>query len=84
MADARADLGVLLFDKEDYQGERREIEAALKVDPESYIANRTLMQLYAWAKDPWAEAQAERLKTLVEDRNKKMQMMLRTIEVRPY
>ncbi len=84
MPEARAELGLVLLQKEDLAGAERETMLALKREPGNFLANRTLMQLYARRKDPRAKEQAERLKTLVEDRNRQTELMLRTIEVRPY
>jgi Flp pilus assembly protein TadD len=83
-SDAHAQLGDLLLEREDLEGARRETAASLALDPENYTANRTLMRLYRLANDPRLEAQTERLKTLVEEKDASLRLLQRTIEVRPW
>lgn len=60
-----------------------ELDRALQLDPESFQGNERLLVLYRRAHDPRAEKQAELLKKLDEDRSKRAELMLRTIEFRP-
>lgn len=62
---------------------RTELDRALQLDPESFQANERLLVLYRRTHDPRAEKQAELLKKLDEDRSKRAELMLRTIEFRP-
>ena len=63
---------------------RAAILKALELDPDSFHANSTLLALYQRTQDPRADEQAERIKTLDAQRSKRQELMLRTIEVRPY
>ncbi len=60
------------------------IERALALSPDSFQANSTLLAMYQRAHDPRAQEQAARLKTLDEERGKAMELMLRSVEVKPY
>jgi tetratricopeptide (TPR) repeat protein len=62
---------------------RAELDRALRLDPRSFQGNNELLVLYKRTHDPRAEKQAELLKKLDEDRSKRAELMLRTIEVRP-
>jgi len=60
------------------------LDRALSLDANSFQANTTLLALYQRTHDPRAAEQAERLRKLDADRSKRQELMLRTIEVRPY
>ena len=60
------------------------IERALSLSPDSFQANSTLLAFYQRTHDPRAEKQAVRLKTLDEERGRAMELMLRSVEVKPY
>ena len=60
------------------------IEHALALSPDSFQANSTLLAMYQRVHDPRAQEQAARLKTLDEERGKAMELMLRSVEVKPF
>jgi tetratricopeptide (TPR) repeat protein len=60
------------------------VNHALSLDPESFQANSTLLSIYQRTRDARMEAQTERLRKLDEERSKKQELMLRSIEVKPY
>jgi tetratricopeptide (TPR) repeat protein len=60
-----------------------ELDRALQLKPESFQANEQLLVLYKRTGDARAAAQAEVLKKLDEERSKRADLMLRTIEMRP-
>jgi tetratricopeptide (TPR) repeat protein len=60
-----------------------ELDLALKFSPENFQANEQLLVLYKRLQDPRAAAQAERLKKLDEERSRRADLMLRTLEMRP-
>lgn len=62
---------------------RAELDRAIQLDPESFQANEQLLVLYRRTHDPVAEEQAEIVKKLDEERSKRAELMLRTVEVRP-
>jgi tetratricopeptide (TPR) repeat protein len=60
------------------------LDRALALDTDSFQANATLLAFYQRTHDPRAEEQAVRLRKLDADRSARQELMLRTIEVRPY
>ena len=70
------------------QGETAQAQAAidhaLSLDPDSFQANATLLALYQRTHDARADRQAERLRKLDAARSARQELMMRTIEVRPY
>lgn len=60
-----------------------ELDRAIALDPKSFQANAQLLALYQRTHDARAKQQAEVLKQLDEERSKRAELMLRTIEVRP-
>jgi tetratricopeptide (TPR) repeat protein len=82
--DAHAELGTVLYDQQDYAGARREIDAALALEPDNLLANRTLLQLYGAARDPRVKAQTEHVQKLMQGRDERLRLLQRTIEVRPW
>lgn len=62
---------------------RAELDHALLLDSGSFGANEQLLVLYKRTHDKRAERQAEIVKKLDEDRSRRAELMLRTIEVRP-
>jgi tetratricopeptide (TPR) repeat protein len=63
---------------------RSAVDRALALNPDSFQANAALLALYQRTHDGRAEQQAERLRKLDADRSARQELMLRTIEVRPY
>jgi tetratricopeptide (TPR) repeat protein len=69
---------------EDKQAEGlTELQRALKLDPNSFQANAQLLAIYKKTHDKRAETQSEFLKKLDEDRSRRAELMLRTVEIRP-
>jgi tetratricopeptide (TPR) repeat protein len=83
-ADGHGQLASVLFDKDQHEAARQEAEAALKLDPENYLANRTLMKLYQLTGDPRFKDQAALLKKLIQKNDERAKLLQRTIEVRPW
>jgi tetratricopeptide (TPR) repeat protein len=83
-ADAHAELAAALLEKEEAEASRREVEAALKLDPANYLANSTRLKLYQLAGDPRAKEQTVLLKKLIQNRDERLKLLQRTIEVRPW
>jgi tetratricopeptide (TPR) repeat protein len=73
---------VLMLEGRDKEAQE-ELDRALKLDPTSFQANERLLVLYRRTHDPRADKQAEVLKRLDQERSKRAELMLRTIEVRP-
>jgi len=60
------------------------LDRALSLDANCFQANATLLALYQRTHDPRTEEQAERVRKLDADRSARQELMLRTIELRPY
>ncbi len=60
-----------------------ELKQALALDAKSFQANLQLLALYQKTHDERAAAQAELLKKLDEERSKRAELMLRSVEIRP-
>jgi tetratricopeptide (TPR) repeat protein len=73
---------VLMLEDRDKEADQ-ELERALQLDPTSFQANERLLVLYRRTHDPRAEKQAAVLKKLDQERSKRVELMLRTIEVKP-
>jgi len=69
--------------KGNMQEAQSELERALRLSPEDFQANEQLLVLYKRTHDSRATAQAELLKKLDEERSKRAELMLRTLEMRP-
>lgn len=82
-ADAYAELGLIHLKQREYASAEEMLEKALKLNPESYLANLNLMTLYQRTKNPKAEEQAKRFDLVKEERAKRAKEFLRTIEVKP-
>ena len=73
---------VLMLQNRDKEA-REELNRALQLNPTSFQANERLLVLYRRTHDPLADKQAEVLRKLDQERSKRAELMLRTIEVRP-
>ena len=82
-AEGHAELGSLLLE-DDAVNSRREMDIALSLEPENYLANRTLLKFYQLAGDPRVTEQSERLQKLIENRDARIRLLQRTIDVRPW
>ena len=60
------------------------VSHALSLSPDSFQANNTQLIIYERTHDPRASGQRARLKELDEERGKRQELMLRSIEVKPY
>ena len=57
---------------------------AIQIAPDDYLSNQRLLMLYLRTKDPRADAQAKRVDEIRKEGTEKEQMLMRTLEVRPY
>jgi Tfp pilus assembly protein PilF len=74
--------GVYLNQK-DFSQSGRALEQAIKLDPDSYLANLNLMKLYGRTRDPRTEAQSRRFAELKHERDERAKLFLRTVQVVP-
>jgi tetratricopeptide (TPR) repeat protein len=82
-SETHTELARLSLLKGNIEAARAELEWALQLAPESFQANNQLLVLYQRTHDARAVKQLELLKKLDEDRSKRAELMLRTIEVKP-
>jgi tetratricopeptide (TPR) repeat protein len=61
----------------------RELNRAIQLDSDNFMANEQLLAVYRRTKDPRAVQQSDRLKKLDEERSKRAELMLRSVEFRP-
>lgn len=83
-ADSHAELGLARMHLDDLIGARKELDRALALNPDSYIANGNLLALFKRTQDPRAAAQEERLRNLDLKRSEKQELMVRTIGIDRY
>jgi tetratricopeptide (TPR) repeat protein len=83
-ADSHAEFGLARMHLNDLAGARKELNRALALNPNSYIANGNLLALLQRTKDPLVESQEQKLRALDVRRSEKQELMLRTIKVSPY
>jgi tetratricopeptide (TPR) repeat protein len=79
-----AELAHVRLRQKQYEAARESVGRALALDPESFQANSVLLALYQRTHDPRAEEQAARLRKLDEQRSMQRELMLRSIEVKPF
>jgi tetratricopeptide (TPR) repeat protein len=82
-SETHTELARIALLKGDSEAARAELTRALKLAPESFQANEQLLVLYKRTHDPRSGSQAAMVKKLDEDRSKRTELMLRTIEMRP-
>ncbi|HKW99491.1 MAG TPA: tetratricopeptide repeat protein [Bryobacteraceae bacterium] len=83
-AESYTELARIRLRQDQNEAARKAVERALALDPDNFQANSTLLALYQRTHDPRAKEQAVRLRTLDEKQSKQLELMLRTIELRPY
>lgn len=83
-AEGFAELARVRLRQERLDDAKAAVERAIALDPESFQANAALVVLYQKTHDPRLVEQGARLRTLDAARSKRQELMLRTIEVRPY
>ncbi|MEW5977293.1 MAG: tetratricopeptide repeat protein [Acidobacteriota bacterium] len=83
-AEAHAEMGLMHIRNKEYAEAEKSLRRALELDPESYLANMNLLNLYQRTKDPRMAEQTQRFEEIKKKRSEEQQALLRTIEVRPY
>jgi tetratricopeptide (TPR) repeat protein len=82
-ADAYAELGLVHLKRKEYPQAEEALERALKISPDSYLANLNLMVLYQRTGSPKAADQVKRFEQIKEKRALRAKELLRTIQVEP-
>jgi Flp pilus assembly protein TadD len=83
-AESYTELGRIRMRQDRVEAARAAIEHALALAPDSFQANTALLALYQRTHDPRAQDQAVRLRNLDERQSKRLELMMRSIEVKPY
>ena len=83
-AESHAELGRVRLLQGNLKQAQAELDRALSLDRDSFQANATLLTLYQQTRDPRLKQQGERLRQLDSQRYARKELMLRTIEVKPY
>jgi len=83
-ADAIAELGQYYFLRKNYSEAEKQLQQALRLNPDHMAANFYLLSLYTRTHDARSENQSKRYDELQELRDKKIQELLRMVEVRPF
>jgi tetratricopeptide (TPR) repeat protein len=82
--ETHAELGLVYIRNREYEKAEGELRTALELDPDSYLANMNLLNLFQRTRDPREEQQAQRFEEIKKKRSERQQALMRTIEVRPY
>lgn len=83
-AEGYAELARVRLRQERIDDARAALDRAIALDPDSFQANAALVVLYQKTHDPRLAEQGARLRKLDAARSKRQELMLRTIEVKPY
>lgn len=83
-ADAHAELAGVLMSLHRYSEAKHELDRALQLNPENFVANTNLLIYYRRIKDPRASDQSQKLHALEKKRDQSQELLYRRIEVRPY
>ena len=83
-AEGYAELARVRLRQDRVEDARAALDRAIALDPDSYQANAALVLLYQRTHDPRLVEQGAKLRKLDAARSKRQELMLRTIEVKPY
>ncbi|MDQ2841090.1 MAG: tetratricopeptide repeat protein [Acidobacteriota bacterium] len=83
-AESYAELGLAKMHLNDLAGARRDLDRALELSPDNYIANGNLLAYFQRTRNPLAKTQEEKLHALDLKRSEKQELMVRTIKIRRY
>jgi tetratricopeptide (TPR) repeat protein len=83
-AEAWAELGFVLVEAERYADAEKALTRSLHSNPDNLRANLALLALYQRTGDNRAEAQAARVEAAKKKRTEESNVLLRTLEIRPY
>ena len=81
--DAHAELGLVYIRMSNYKNAEQELQRALQLDADNFLGNTNLLVLYKRTHDARAEEQSERVKHLQSEREKRQDLLMRTVEFRP-
>jgi predicted Zn-dependent protease len=78
-----AEIGQTYLQLRKYPEAQKQLQQALALDANNYVANFALMQLYAQTRDPKLEAQRKRFGDIKKQNQEQYQEEMRVIEARP-
>jgi tetratricopeptide (TPR) repeat protein len=79
-----AELGLVYIRRREYALAEKTLSRALELAPDDYLSNLRLLMLYQQTKDLRSEAQTQRVEQIRAAGDKKEQLLMRTLEIRPY
>jgi tetratricopeptide (TPR) repeat protein len=82
-AESHTELARIYLQQKENDKARNELQRALQINPQSFSANEQLLVLYRRTKDERAGVQADVVKKLDEDRSRRADLMVRSVEFRP-
>lgn len=82
--EAYAELGLVYIRRQEYVLAKETLSRALEVAPDDYLSNLRLLMLYQRTKDSMTVPQAQRVEQLRKAGEKKEQLLMRALEIRPY
>jgi tetratricopeptide (TPR) repeat protein len=83
-AEAHTELARVYTARNEPAPARAAADRAVALDPTSFQANSALLAVLQLTHDPGVEKQAAHLRTLDADRSRRRELLMRTIEVKPY
>lgn len=83
LAPAHTELARVWIAQDKLSEAERELNKAIQLDSNNFMANEQLLAVYRRTKDPRASQQSERLKQVDEERSKRAELMLRSVEFKP-
>jgi tetratricopeptide (TPR) repeat protein len=83
-AEGYAELARVRIRQDRLEDAKAALDRAIALDPDSFQANAALVLLYQKTHDPRLAEQGAKLRKLDAARSKRQELMLRSIEVRPY
>ena len=82
--EAYAELGLVYLRRQEYALAEETLSRALQVAPDDYLSNLRLLMLYQRTKDLRTAPQTQRVEQIRKAGEKKEQLLMRTLEIRPY
>jgi tetratricopeptide (TPR) repeat protein len=82
--EAHTELARVYLARGELAAARAAVDRAVALDSDNYQANQVLLTVLERTHDSGAEQQAARMDTLDAERSRRRELLLRTIEVKPY
>lgn len=79
-SDVLAEIGLAYLGKDDFPGAGPALERAVQLDPDNYMGNFGLLQLYSRTSDPRRKQQAKRFEEIRNKRDEREDLVMRQVE----